>query len=297
MVRWKNAPLSDDAAAAVQTVDTQNWYVYNGAGSWAQDDFNKNKRVFGAKNVGLLYIHLNRTTGYSVEYDLDVTSKIPANQLHLFEAASAFLSAKSEAAARIATAQNVFGITDANISYVPSDLSVTGNFSMAPGELTPIGDSVVFDNEGKYWWDVSVAVPITKMSQLQFNNTDNTVTAAKVDKRTVFAVLDLYPFLKDVKNPGFDKHPYGLVGVGVASQPLHRILVALGWGPQYAQFYVGATFIKQQSLNSLQPGSAATPSQTAADVRMKYSPAFAFGINLTVRDVFQSATTSKKAGQ
>jgi hypothetical protein len=224
---------------------------------------------------------------------MDVTSKIPANQLHLFEAASAFLSAKSEAAIKVAQPQNVFGITDANISYVPSDISVTGSFSMSPGDLTPLGDAVAFDNEGKYWWDVSVAVPISKMSELQFSNADNTVTAAKVDKRTVFAVVDLYPFKKDVKNPTFDLRPYGLVGIGVASQPLHRILAAIGWGPRYAQFYAGVLFSDQQSLTTLQTGSAATPAQSAADIRMKFSPAFTFGLNLTVRDVFQSATAQQ----
>src|SRR5579859_2277503 len=229
VVRWKDAPASDNANDPVQKVDSQNWYVYNGSGAWAQDDFDKNKRIFGAKNIALLYIHLNRTTSYKVEYDIDVTSKTPANLVHLFDAASAFLSAKPEAATKAASPQNVFGITDANIAYVPSDLSVTGNFSMSPGDIQPVGDSEVFDNEGKYWWDVSVAVPISKMSQLQFSDTNNTVTAANVDKRTVFAALDLYPFKKDVKNPGFDLRPYGLVGLGVSSQPLHRILAAAGW--------------------------------------------------------------------
>jgi hypothetical protein len=92
--------------------------------------------------------------------------------------------------------------------------------------------------------------------------------------------------------------PYGLVGIGVSSQPLHRILVAAGWGPQYAQFYFGALLSNHQALNSLSVGTTATPAQTAADIHQRYSTQFAFGINLAVRDVFQSATAKQnKASQ
>jgi hypothetical protein len=295
VVRWKDTP-SDTDKDPIQKVDVQNWYVYNGDGKWAQDDFTTNKRIFGAKNVGLLYIHLHRSarlTTYSVEYDLDVTSKTPANVIHLFQAAGAFLPATQNAPAT-QDHDNVFGFADANISYVPSDISAIGNISMNAGELQVLGDSIVLDNEGKYYWDVSVAVPIRKMSQLEFNDTNNTVTSRSTDKRNVFAVLDLYPFKKDVKNTSFDWHPYGLVGIGISQQPLHKILVAGGWGPRFAQFYAGVLFSKQQTLNSLTVGSVATPGQLAADTNIKFKPQFAFGINLPVRDVFQAATRKDK---
>jgi hypothetical protein len=228
-----------------------------------------------------------------VQYDLDVTSKTPANVLHLFDAASAFLPAKPNQAEEDLH-QNIFGITDANIAYVPSDVTATAYYSEAAGQVKPLGDAAVFDNEGTYYWDVSVAVPISKISQAQFNNSNNTVTSSQTDKRNVFTVLDLYPFKKDVKNSGFDWHPYALAGVGVASQPLHRILVAAGWGPRFAQFYAGVIFAKQEALQSLAPGSPATPAQTAADVKMRYKAQFSFGINLTVRDVFKNLGSASK---
>jgi hypothetical protein len=299
VVKWKDTP-SDNASDPIQTVDLQHWYVYNGASKWAQDDFATNKRILGAKNLALLYIHLN-TDGrlkpvYRVQYDIDITSKTPANVLHLFQAVGAFLPASQNAAAQPAH-YTAYGFTDTNVSYVPSDVSVTGNISTSVGSVSPLGDSVVFDNEGKYWWDVSVAVPIRKMSQVQFNNTDNSVTSTKTDKRSVFAALDLYPFKKDVKKQGFDWRPYGLAGVSISQQPLHKLLFAVGWGPQFAQFYAGVLLSKQQSLGSLSVGSSASPVQQLANSSAKFAPQFAFGINMPVRGVFQAITGQTKSTQ
>ncbi len=274
VVKWKTGK---------QEVDVQNWYIYNGKKAWGQADFTTNKRIFGVKRVALLFIHLNRSSDYSVEYDLDVTSKTAANLQHLFQAGEAFASLAEKAFAP------AFGFADATISYVPSDVTIQGYTSITPGSPQLIGDSFVVDNEGTYFWDVSIAVPIRKMSQLELNNTNNTITGNSVDKRSVFAVLDLYPFKRDVKSNALNWWPYGLAGVAVAQQPLHKILVAAGWGPRFAQFYAGVLFAKQQSLNGLSIGSTATPAQQAAATSVGFQPQFAFGINLSVRDVFQAA--------
>jgi hypothetical protein len=234
----------------------------------------------------LVYLYIHRKDPPEARYELSVTSKLPANFQHLFNLAGAFAPA-----AEGGSYQNYYGLADFNISYVPSDISVTPYTVADDGTRTAVGDSVIFDNEGTYRWDVSVAVPIRKMGQLQFNNANNTVTAQNPDKKNVFAVIDLYPFKKDVKSQTFDLHPYAVAGVAVGSQPLHKILVGLGWGPKFAQFYVGALFVRQQNLTTLSEGSVATPAQQAADTRMVFKPQFAFGINLPVRDVFQAVTS------
>lgn len=275
VVKWKDQ----------KNVDAQNWYVYSGRKGWAQDDFTSNKRIFGAKNVALLFIHLNRSADYTTEYDIDATKKLPAPVLHLFQAAGAF-----GALAEFNGTPDVFGFADANISYVPSDLTFSGYTSTSPGSSASISNSFVVDNEGTYFWDVSVAVPIRKISQLQFNNTNNTVTANNVDKNSVFTVLDLYPFKKDVKATTPYWRPYGLAGIAVAQQPLHKVLVGAGFGAPFAQFYFGAVFVKQDSLTGLSENSMATPAQQAAATSQRFKPQFAFGINLPVREVFQAAT-------
>ncbi len=303
-VVWSDAAAQRTPANAqqkAQSVKSQHWYLYNGSSKWGLDDFTTNQRIFGAKNVLMLYVYVNMssTTMFSPRYEVQVTSKEPANVVHLFQLAAAFVPSAQQAAEAKLLPNNYAGWADFDVPYVPSDISVAtyivqGDPDAPTNKLrTVVGDSMVFDDEGYYYWDASVGVPIRKMGQLQFNNVNNTVTAQNPDKRNVFALLDGYPFKKDVKSSGFDWRPYGVAGVAIGSQPLHKILVGIGWGPQFAQFYIGALFVKEQNLMTLTPGAIATPAQQAVDTRLGFHPQFAFGINLPVREVFKAATSPK----
>ena len=148
--------------------------------------------------------------------------------------------------------------------------------------------SPVFDNEAKYWWDVSVAVPLHKISETSIDTTANTITPKQVTKQNAFAALDLYPIRVDTKRAINYTVPHFVGGVMIGSQPLHHILLAAGFGPAAATFYVGALLVKQTDLSAGSTVPAGTP------VNNSYSTHFAFGINLQVK-AFQTAVANAKS--
>ena len=139
-----------------------------------------------------------------------------------------------------------------------------------------------FDNEGKYLVDFSVGVPVRKMSELEFTSTNNTVTANEIDKTKLFAFVNVYPIPVDIKSSSPHLIPHFVGGVALEKQPLHKIFVGAGFGPVVANFYIGALFVKQQELQTLNPGDPASPDQVGADKRRRFKPQVAFGLNLPV---------------
>jgi hypothetical protein len=278
MVRWSDA--------ANGKVDKQRWYVYRGgkirtnaAGSpefenaWTLDQF-QGSRLYGTKGFWLLYVHSNATVGYLAEYDSVVTTKIRANLANLFALAKSFTTLPT-AAAGVAPSTEVYGGTYFQAS-VPSDIAISAKAlpppGAAPGPMQSIADSQKFDNEGNYLIDFSVGVPIRKVSQLSFDSASNTVSPTATSARTALALIDLHYPPVDVKASSFNMIPYVVSGVAIQKQPLHQILVGVGWGPQFANFYAGALFVKQATAAG-SPGPAGKSS---------YSPQFAFGLNITV---------------
>jgi len=170
----------------------------------------------------------------------------------------------------------VFGIAH----YNTSDITITPSIIPDGGTQSSLGKATTFDNEGLHWWDVSGAVPIRRVSQLQFNQSNSTVTQQSVDKTTVFALFDVYLPRRDLKGSGFSYLPSYVAGIGITKQPLHRLLVGVSWGPAFANFYIGAVFATQ----SLPTGTSCSKNQVvnqpmgASETRT--CAQLSFGINI-----------------
>jgi hypothetical protein len=169
----------------------------------------------------------------------------------------------------------------------------------APGGLVPVvGSQPLADanagtqtslpdftaiNEAKQWWDISIAIPIKKVSELQLNSVNNTLAPTNINRQNAFAVLDLFPIKRDLVGAAPTLVPHPLIGVSLASQPLHTILAALGMGFSYGDLYVGAILQKSQDVTGLAAGSTATPAQLAAATSYTYKPQFSIGINVSIK--------------
>jgi hypothetical protein len=154
-------------------------------------------------------------------------------------------------------------------------------------DTSAVNASPSFDNEGRYWWDVSVAVPLHKISQTTIDTSAGTISPKQVDKLAAFAALDLYPWRVDTKRQVNYLVPHFVGGVSIASQPLHKILLAAGFGPPFANFYIGAVLVKQPQV----PGG--TTLLAGPTVGSSFSPQLAFGINLQVK-AFQNSLSKSK---
>jgi hypothetical protein len=311
VLRWSD-PSGTRAAAGGgdQTVSAQNWYVYNNGKAkglrsdriWSKDDFATANRIYGVKKIWLLYVHLNKwnSVTYTAYYDFNFVKRTATNVGNLIALAQIFASFTKAAAAGgapvLAQRENVWGGSFAETNYVPSDVTVTANITKDPvnGPFVALDKPKKYDNDGLYWWDVSVGVPIRRIKELQFDTTNNTVTSKEVDKQNAFALLDLYFPPKDLKGTSFSWIPHFVGGVAIAKQPLKKFMFGAGFGPNFANFYVGALFTEHKDPATLKEGSTATPAQLNADIRKHFKPQLTFGINVPVRAVLETLNKEKK---
>lgn len=162
-------------------------------------------------------------------------------------------------------------------------------------------DAKTFDNEGKYHIDFSVAVPITKISELSYTQASNTIVPASVDKQKLFALFNYYPVAVDVKNTILPKFPYLLAGVAIGSQPLKKALFGIGWGPVYTNFYLGMLLNTQHVPSSWKCGDK-TPGPVPAGTTLenRTCPEFSFGLNVAVgaiTDALKNKASSSSTGK
>jgi hypothetical protein len=181
----------------------QNWYVYR-SGRWSDAQFVSAKRIYGQRQVWLLYIQINARSNVSTTYVIETARRAPAYFDHLQQAASLFGINLS-----VGEARNVWNAKLIDIPYVPSDVVIT----------PPSGAAATFHDEGLSWFDFSAAVPVKQPG--------------------VFGVVDLYFRPVDISGLGFGNWPHIVEGVRVGSQPLKNILLGVGWGPMYGGVVVG----------------------------------------------------------
>ncbi|HEY1463442.1 MAG TPA: hypothetical protein VGF44_08500 [Terriglobales bacterium] len=270
---WKNPDSTNAKAIAV---DKQNWFVYHAGNAWRLEDFNSRNRVFGSKNLWLLFVYINSPSSYKYEirYEIDMKDVTPAPINDLLALAGVVSGGGGQAAGE---KQTLWGMYPINVTHLPNQISIQsevyGPDSSDTLTLQKTGASPpTFVNEGRYHYDFGIAVPVKGISQTTVSTSNGTISPKSTSTQNAFAVADLYPFPNDVRNTTFSPYPYLIGGVATASQPLHKILMAVGWGPAFTQFYVGALLVKQQSV------ATSTKPQHSS-----YEPQFSLGINLSVK--------------
>jgi hypothetical protein len=282
-----------------QAIQAQNWYLFSTRKGWSQEAFTQNNRLFGTHRLYLLYIHLNRlgaALDYTPSYAVTVTKTIPTNLQHLLTIFNTFTggaSGLSAASPKVVTT-NYYGGGVLDLQYVPSSINIASTFVGNSSPSAPpatLSNAVTYLNENGYFFDFGFAVPVTSINQVTINYTAGTAMPSNTNDYYAFAVIDGYLTREDVSSSNWTKFPHPLAGVGVASQPLHKILVAGAWGPRFAELYLGAMFVKQPKRST---GSACSSSNSAGVItgQYQYCSQFAVGINFPVSAI---ASTVKKS--
>jgi len=219
----------------------------------------------------MLIVHLNKTKEYRLDYQVRITKKLPANIQNLKNIAS--LAGLSVAAAG-GKSNDWYAAGPLDVDN-PSDLNIAPQIVATTGGIQKLDDKEAqFDNEGLYHWDVSFGLPVTSIKQVQFNNSNNTLTPKTIDKQNLVALLNLYPVPVDIKGSNFARYPFLIGGVSLQSQPLHKAIAGIGWGPAFANFYAGAVILTEPRPV---PGSTV--------LRNTRHTKFTYGLNLPVRGV------------
>jgi hypothetical protein len=166
-----------------------------------------------------------------------------------------------------------------------------------------VGSKEALDNEGYHRWDVSVGFPITRVEELQYDQTGNTIQTRQVDKASILALGDVYFRNVDIKNPGAKFTPALVFGMGLQGKVRERLFagVSTNLGPipglsftksewfQTFRPYVGVMFLNtQRTVANPAPGA---PSIVDHEVRK-----LGFGINIPVASTIKRLAAGSSSG-
>lgn len=156
------------------------------------------------------------------------------------ETAPAPMAAPAPASAPQTDAAKQIAVLREQLAALEKQVTDMKNQAALQSAPQSLGDARKFDNEGKYWWDVSIGVPVRKVND--FQRTAAGLDVKTVSKNTAFALVNLFFKPVDLKTPTLNTLPHALVGVGLEKRPLDRFFIGGGWGPVYANFFAGVAF-------------------------------------------------------
>ncbi len=303
-VNWAVVHLARYDASGNGTVHDR-WLLAQRKGANATE-LTDGLHIQGVKRIAVVFLHLDATLAVdpaksekqqvldsfsNVSYRAIVAKKQPINLQNLLSLLR--LAVNNVEAASVDRNFDMAGGGVIEKVDVPSDVTVFG--VELKGNPTLVGQSQKYDNEGKYWWDASVAVPVNKLSLLDYSSTSGVYTPTTINKQSLYAVINIYPDLVDLKYG--DKRwlmPRAVAGIGVTGRPGENFMVGGAWGIKQLQFFVGSAFAN----HNVAPTGSATA--TAANITQRYSSHLTFGINVPVLDAIKklgsASSSSAKAG-
>ena len=298
LIKWK--PLKENKSEP----DREIWALFkaeagaNGNVKWVEQPDPKNAalfatRIFGRKRVAVLLVHLNTPPEWDVKYKVSVNQKIPTPIQHVIDLAAAISPTGGGREDKAALPKDIWGARLMLTKYESSEIVVKLNAVTAGRDGRPVEQSKehtnTFVNEGRYHWDVSVGLPVKSVRELQFKSDGNRVFAEAKEKHSVYGFLNLYPKAVDLKSDDFFTFPHIVLGVPLASKPLHHPFAGVGTGlhkmPIKFNIFAGIVFNRERVPRTLGEGSAATTGQLEADLRTRWVRKFMFGINLPVSQI------------
>jgi len=273
VAKWNFEREVDGEARYIrQNLKDQHWYVFQGGKGnlLSGEEFSANRRIWGSKRVWLVYVHLNSklASRYTPAYVVSLTKKNPANLdaltgiLGLFGIGAGEFSELQNAASNFWGGEplEMKGWSASDISVLPAvsvKQLIIGPDGQAFGRVDPavvtqmkLGEAATFDNEGRHRWDAGIAVPIRRATDLKFDTTTGVATPAKIDKTAALAMLSLFPYPIDLKSNASQAVPHLLFGVDISEKPLDQVFVGAGWGPVFANFYAGGSYVKLTAPNA-----------------------------------------------
>jgi hypothetical protein len=262
------------------------------------------RRTFGTHQLSVIFVYVNaevakattaplqeervKTAYNDVSYRAVVKGKRSAAFEHLLAVLRLGGVAQADDTIRAA----FIGYGDLTNIRTPSDISIAGVRTSA---MKVVGQTLKLDNEGKSVWDASIAVPVNKLSLVEYEEENGTFFPKEINKQSIYGVINVYPVPVDLKE-GKARWivPRVIAGLGLTGRPGENILAGLAFGIPEFQLFVGRTF-----TNHRVPKEGQDPSN-GANLKQEYDQAWSFGINVPVVSALKKATAKtdkeKKGG-
>lgn len=151
------------------------------------------------------------------------------------------------------------------------------------GSAGLIGQKLEVDNESKHWWDVSIGVPMTKLTALEYSEDNSRFDPKEVNKQTAYGMLNLF-WPHDLKEKIPFWYPRALIGIGITGRPGERFFIGGGVGPKAFQVFAGSGFVSSEI--TLGEGEAQR-------LGTKYNSQFTMGINISVQSAIDKLSGGK----
>jgi hypothetical protein len=253
-----------------------------------------NKRILGQREIAFAFVHVNVMREANAEAleskysDLEIRAivkgKLPANLDHLISLLKLATLRTEPRAEEQFVGLLGFGLLTG--VHVPSDVTA---FELRAEPLEAVGQQATFDDEGTYLWDVTVGMPVNKLSLLEYSDENGTILPKVVNKQSVYAMVNVYPWPVDIKT-GTARWllPRAVVGLGLTGRPGDNFLVGGAWGLPQLQFFVGSGFAVHREPK---PG---TDSTNGMNFTQKYSSRLTYGINIPVLSALKTVSGAAK---
>ena len=282
--RWALFEQVNDSPSGVLSSSEAEWKAHYDA----DDPTIFSDRIYGANRIFVFFLHINPPAAWDIKYKVAINEKIPMPIQNLITLLGTAVGTRSEP-----EAYDKWGARLMITKHRTSDVAVNLNTITANGAGVPVEQpkeySKTYDNERKYYWDVSVGVPLKSVRELQFNSEGNRVTTGARDREEVYGFLNIFLKPTDTKRDDFLRWPHVVLGVPIAGKPLQRPFLGLGYGIANPllkfNVFAGFAFNREKTPNTLNPGDPATPGQLAADLHTRWTGKFTWGIEFPIRQI------------
>jgi hypothetical protein len=227
-------------------------------------------------------------------YKIGVTKKTPAPVANFKSALKLAVTGQADTQTRLFVplqheALCAGGVMD--VKHVPSDVRVTALSKNAKDEEVERSHET-FDNEGRYWWDISFALPLDLRRDVTVDVDAGQVAAKSVEKADLFAVVNL-GMPRDTKRIQWQLVPTFIYGIPITGKPLKHHLVGFTIGLNYVQLMAGLRLDRREQV--------ATSDENGTPVGVESTPGgktwehkWVWGINVPVGTIVNLFTKNGK---
>ncbi|MGJ5814534.1 hypothetical protein [Paludibaculum fermentans] len=192
---------------------------------------------------------------------------------------------------------------------VPSDMWVQAGISIIrdadwrtvgadPNTLfTPVTGETEVDNEGKYWFDASIGLPVKKVDELEYVRADNRLQTREVAAESILGLANFIPHKIDIKDPKTTWHPRFIIGLGLRGRVLDRTFFGFGMGFALGPFKNNAILQAFQPYAGLQRTVTRVTESATGQVKSSSAWKLAIGINIPVKSAVERLAKKKEAAK
>lgn len=216
-------------------------------------------RIFGSNRVGILVVqsHFSNIISARVDYTITLTHKKSVQAGDLDTLIGIVGGTQLAPTLGVIAAQEDVFATAGLIGAVPSlpyDIAFIGE-AFLKSTAPPVADakpdttfSQTYDNEGYARWDISAAIPVAGLKDVQYTQVGSTVSAKTVSRANAYALAHWYPVKVDLKGD-YPWYPSVVAGLALTGKPLDKPFVGLAVGtkkpfPFQINVFAGAVFDK-----------------------------------------------------